>query len=243
MPTFETPEPISVSLELGVGDVRIAASDRSDTVVEVRPSDPTNEGDVTAAEQARVEYAAGRLVVKAPEELAAILALGRVRVDRRRNSLAGRLASGRRGRRGRAALHRPRRRAPLQDGSRARSTSTRPGPSGCGPGAGDVSVERATGRAEITTGSGAVEVGGVDGPAVVKNSNGDTWIGDVAGDLRANAANGKIAVDRPRSTVVAKSGQRRHPPRRSRAGRSRGRDRVRPGRHRRRRRRRRPGWS
>ena len=40
MPTFETPEPISVSLELGVGDVRIAASERTDTVVEVRPSDP-----------------------------------------------------------------------------------------------------------------------------------------------------------------------------------------------------------
>ena len=29
MPTFDTPEPISVSLELGVGDVRIAASDRT----------------------------------------------------------------------------------------------------------------------------------------------------------------------------------------------------------------------
>ncbi len=84
-------------------------------------------------------------------------------------------------------------------------------------GAGDVSVERAAGRAEIATGSGAVEVGGVDGPAAVKNSNGDTWIGDVAGDLRANAANGRIAVDRPHATVVAKIGQRRHPPRRSRA--------------------------
>ena len=67
MPTFDTPEPISVSLELGVGDIRIAASDRSDTVVEVRPSDPANKGDVSAAEQTRVEYADGRLVVKAPK--------------------------------------------------------------------------------------------------------------------------------------------------------------------------------
>ena len=43
MPTFDTPEPITVTLELGVGDVRITASDRADTVVEVRPSDPAKE--------------------------------------------------------------------------------------------------------------------------------------------------------------------------------------------------------
>ncbi len=36
MPDFRTrtPGPISVTLELGTGDVRIAASDRTDTVVE-----------------------------------------------------------------------------------------------------------------------------------------------------------------------------------------------------------------
>ena len=67
MPTFDTPEPISVTLELGVGDVRITASDRTDTVVEVRPSDESNESDVQAAEQTRVEYADGRLLVRAPK--------------------------------------------------------------------------------------------------------------------------------------------------------------------------------
>jgi hypothetical protein len=39
MPTFDTPEPISVTVEFGVGDLRIVASDRADTMVEVRPSD------------------------------------------------------------------------------------------------------------------------------------------------------------------------------------------------------------
>lgn len=34
MPKFETPEPISVVLELGVANVRIAASDRTDTIAE-----------------------------------------------------------------------------------------------------------------------------------------------------------------------------------------------------------------
>ncbi|HKX70475.1 MAG TPA: hypothetical protein VJM75_04570, partial [Acidimicrobiales bacterium] len=67
MPTFHTPEPISVTVELGVGDLRIVASDRTDTMVEVRPSDAAKKADVTAAEQTRVEYAGGRLLIKAPK--------------------------------------------------------------------------------------------------------------------------------------------------------------------------------
>src|SRR4051794_16635285 len=67
MPTFKTPGPIHVTLEIGVGDVRIVASDRDDTVVEVRPSDGGKQGDVTAAERTRVEFAAGRLLIKAPK--------------------------------------------------------------------------------------------------------------------------------------------------------------------------------
>ena len=68
MPTFDTPEPISAVLELVVGDVRITASDRDDTAVEIRPSDESHEPDVRAAEQTRVEYSAGRLLVKAPRQ-------------------------------------------------------------------------------------------------------------------------------------------------------------------------------
>ena len=67
MPTFDTPNLISVTLEVGVGDIRIVASDRTDTVVDVRPSDPAWKPDVTAAELTRVEYADGRLLVEAPK--------------------------------------------------------------------------------------------------------------------------------------------------------------------------------
>lgn len=67
MPKYETPEPVSVALELSVGDVLIAASDRADTVVEVRPSDETNESDVTAAQQVRVGYTDGMLRVTGPK--------------------------------------------------------------------------------------------------------------------------------------------------------------------------------
>ena len=64
MAEFETPEPIEAVVELVVGDVRVAAGDRADTVVEVRPSDSGRRADVTAAEQARVDYDDGRLLVK-----------------------------------------------------------------------------------------------------------------------------------------------------------------------------------
>ena len=60
MASFDTPEPISLSVELGAGDVRIAAEDRRDTVVEVRPSDPFKKSDVTAAEQTQIGRASCR---------------------------------------------------------------------------------------------------------------------------------------------------------------------------------------
>jgi len=57
MPTFETPGPISATIDIAVGDVRISAADRAATVVEVRPSDSSNGEDVKAAHRTRVDYA------------------------------------------------------------------------------------------------------------------------------------------------------------------------------------------
>ena len=66
MPTFQTPNPITVDLELGVGDISVDASEQADTVVEVLPSDPEKPGDVSAAEQTRVDLAGDRLVIRGP---------------------------------------------------------------------------------------------------------------------------------------------------------------------------------
>ena len=67
MTVFQTPEPISVSLEFAMGDLRLVASDSAETLVVVRPTDPTKEGDVNAAKQTRVEYASGSLLVRGPK--------------------------------------------------------------------------------------------------------------------------------------------------------------------------------
>ncbi len=70
---------------------------------------------------------------------------------------------------------------------------------------GNVSVDAVDGDAEISTASGTLRVGGVDGGAVVKNSNGPTTIGRVAGDLRVRASNGDISVAEAAGGVDAKS--------------------------------------
>ena len=204
MPTFDTPEPISVTVELGVGDLRIVASDRTDTKVEVRPSDAAKKADVTAAEQTRVEYAGGRLLIKAPRGWRQYsFRGGGESIDVQVELPAG---SNLQGETGVAALRCSGRLGECRyktgvgdirlDQAGAVQLRT------C---AGDITVEGADGDAELTTGSGSLQIDRVGGAAVVKNSNGDTWIGEVAGDLRVNAGNGRISVDQARETVAAKS--------------------------------------
>ncbi|MEA2299103.1 MAG: hypothetical protein QOF77_2039 [Solirubrobacteraceae bacterium] len=204
MPTFDTPEPISVTVELGVGDIRIAASDRADTVVEVAPSDPAKRSDVSAAEEARVEYADGRLVIKAPkgwrqwtfwgggESIDVRVALPAGSDVRCEAGIASVRATGRLGE------------CRLRTGI-GELRVEHAGPAHLTTGMGDITVGRVVGHAELTAGSGGVRVERVDGTAVIKNSNGDTWIGEATGEVRVNAANGRIAVDRAGAAVAAKT--------------------------------------
>jgi DUF4097 and DUF4098 domain-containing protein YvlB len=200
VPTFDTPEPISATIEVAVGDVRITASDRPDTVVDVRPSDPGADIDVRAAEQTRVEYADGRLLVKAPNQRALGLfgKPGSIDVE-----------------------------ILLPSGSHLRGTAEIAAFHGTGSlgecwiktAAGDIRLER-TGALDVSSASGAIVVGTVtgqarvssggavrlsdiDGDAVVKNSNGDSRIGTVSGDLAVKAANGDILVGHAGANVAA----------------------------------------
>jgi Putative adhesin len=201
MPTFDTPEPILATIELAAGDVRIIASDRTDTVVEVRPSDPSNDVDVQVAEQTRVEYANGRLSVRAPRSRRTWFWRGgsidvevQLPTDSRVDASA---AAGFRcqGRLGEARLTTGYGDVWLEQTGRLQLNT----------GSGDITVARAVGPADITSASGAIRVGGIDGTAVVKTANGDIAIGEATGDLRLSTANGDITVDRALASVVAKT--------------------------------------
>jgi hypothetical protein len=187
MPTFETPEPISVTVELGVGDLQIALSDRADTAVEVEPSDPAKPSDVAAAANTTVEYANGVLRIKAPKGWRRYSPLGGGEsIDVRIQLPTGSHLSGKAG---------------LAD----LCSSGALGECRYKTGAGDITVEQISGATELTTGSGTVAVDRIGGSATVKDSNGDAWIGEVVGDLHVKAANGKVSVDHAHAAVTAKT--------------------------------------
>jgi DUF4097 and DUF4098 domain-containing protein YvlB len=201
--TFDTPEPIFATIDLPVGSLRIIASDRTDTVVEVRPSDQSDDADVQVAEQTQVEYSKGKLLVKAPRTKArwwtfkwggsidvtvelptgsrvdASAALAEVRAEGRLGESRFTTGSG--------GLE-------LDETGRLRVSS-----------AGDVSVARAVGQADVTTADGEIRIREIDGPAVVKTSNGEIALGEVTGDLRLNTAYGDITVDRALASLSAKT--------------------------------------
>lgn len=200
MPTFETPEPISATIDVAVGDVRITASDRHDTVVDVRPTDASHEPDVHAAEQTRVEYTATGLLIKSPRQrtlsqrkvgsvdvavelpvgskLHADTAMGAIRTTGRLGQCRIKMAAGD---------------IDLDEA----------GPADLSTSAGGIAVDRATGHAEISTSSGRIRVREIDGSAVIKNSNGESFVGEITGDLRVNAANGNIVVGDAGADVTA----------------------------------------
>ncbi len=203
MPVYPTPEPISVTIELAVGEVRLVASDRADTVVRVQPSDETDDSDVKAAQQTRVEYDNGTLTVRGPKSRA-------FDFSRKTRSVAVlvELPTG-------SAVH-----GDLSVGD-FHSTGAlgpcrfktsvghvrldRTGQLRLNTTAGHITVDAIAGDAEVATGSGRVHIGEIGGAAIIKNSNGNTTIGTVTGELRARAANGDIQVDRASAGVEART--------------------------------------
>jgi DUF4097 and DUF4098 domain-containing protein YvlB len=206
MHTFETPEPIAAVVDMTAGEVRIDASDRADTVVEVRPSDPAKRADVTAAEQMRVEYAAGRLVVKTTQRWRSFSPFSHGgSVDVRLELPTGSSVSGRAAMaafRCSGSLAGCEVKTSLGDIEVERAATVELTTS-----VGDISVDHVGGNAKVSTSTGTLRVGRVDGTAVLKNSNGEARATDVRGDLRVATANGDITVESTAGSIVAKSGR------------------------------------
>ncbi|MDX8056577.1 DUF4097 family beta strand repeat-containing protein [Lentzea sp. BCCO 10_0798] len=65
MQTFATPAPIAAVLDIPAGRVQFIAADRSDTAVEVLPANASQSRDVKAAEKISVDFADGVLRITA----------------------------------------------------------------------------------------------------------------------------------------------------------------------------------
>ncbi len=205
MPTFETPQPIAISVDLFLGHVEIIASDRADTVVEIRPSDAAKKDDVRAAQETEVDYAAGNLTVKGPrgwKMYAPPRAWRNPSIDVTIEAPAGSRLRGTSqmcrflvtGELGECELKTSIGDLQLEEAGPLELHTS-----------GNITVDRVVSRANISTCTGIVRIRQINGSAVVKNSNGDSAIREVAGDLQVNAANGNITVERLRGSVTAKT--------------------------------------
>jgi hypothetical protein len=202
MPVFATPEPITVTIEVYAADVQIVATDRADTVVELRPTDESDDSDVKAAQQTRVDHADGALTIRGPRPRGMDFSKKSRSVDLvlevpTGSRLHGFATSGELRSTGELGECRFRM-------SVGHAQLDRTGPLRLET-VGRITVDAVAGDAEVETGSGRVRIGEVAGSATVKNSNGDTEIGLVTGGLRVRSANGGISVDRAGAAVDAKT--------------------------------------
>src|SRR5687768_11804982 len=204
MQTFDTPQPISVGVDIGMGAVRLTTDDTGTTLVDVRPSDDTNEEDVWAAEQTRVDLTNGRLNVRGPKFR--LSWLGRNRGGSVDVSISLPASSGldvgtgvgdvdTQGRLGECRIRTGLGQLHLDEAAELSVKS----------GAGKIEVAKVSGPVDVTAGSGSVRIGEIGGTALIKNSNGETWVGLANQDLRVKAANGSVVVDHARADVSATS--------------------------------------
>ncbi|HVT69234.1 MAG TPA: DUF4097 family beta strand repeat-containing protein [Trebonia sp.] len=202
MPVFDTPEPVMADIDI-VGHLDVTASDRADTVVEVLPADPADQGSVQAAQQTTVEFSGGRLLVRKPRlgPLASLVGpRGAVRVTValpagshvKASSLAAITAAGPLGE---AILHSATGDVRVEEASRLEAKAA----------TGSVIADRVAGPAEVTTSTGAIRIGTLDGTATLESASGSITVDAAAGALQVKSANSDITLRETAGTVQVKS--------------------------------------
>jgi hypothetical protein len=183
MPTFDTPQPITATVETAYGSVRLVASDRDDTVVEVRPRDESRSQDIKAAEQVRVDFKNGALTVTSqrgfsfPRRGAIVVDIG------------------------------------LPSGSRLNASAVSANITADGRYAdckfasvsGDLEVGSVIGNLKADNVSGGITVGDINGSASVSTVSGDVTIADLDGDAKFRAASGSVIVMRLHGNLNAQT--------------------------------------
>jgi hypothetical protein len=199
IPTFDTPAPVRVVLSLTLGQVHIAASDRTDTTVRVYPRDSGDQDDVQAAEELYVEYADGRLLVEVPEPGRTGGAVTVVMAVPTGSSLHGRgmaadfLAVGELGN---CRLSTGMGRIGLDRTGGLHLTSS----------LGDITVDCAVGSVKATAAGGDVHMRQVEGSATIRTmGDGAARVGTVCGVARMRTEKGEIRISRAHTDVEART--------------------------------------
>ena len=193
MQKFDTPAPVTAVLDIPAGRIQVIAADRADTTVEVLPANAAKGRDVKAAEQTKVEFGDGVLRIKAPAEKNQILgASGSIEVTvqlpagSRIEAKAAAAEFRGVGRLGDVACEGAHGAVKIDEAASVRVAAY----------AGDVTVGRLTGPAEISTQKGDIHIAeATSGTVVLRTQMGDVTVGaahGVSASLDAGTGYGRI---------------------------------------------------
>jgi Toastrack DUF4097 len=199
MPTFDTPGPIAATVVVAGAQVRVTASERTDTVVLVEPIDQASKQDVKVANKTRVDFGDGQLSVKttvsgdkngsvvitidlpAGSSLVAYLTHSTVHAD---------------GSFGDCELHMASGRVQLDRISALQANIA----------AGEVTIGHIAEGATIDGAAFAMRISEVKDTVKLSSSGGQTWIGHASADLDLSSGSGGFDIDRADGNVTAKTG-------------------------------------
>jgi DUF4097 and DUF4098 domain-containing protein YvlB len=202
MPTYQTPTPIDLAINVQVGAIEVIASDRADTVVTVSPSNPTKAVDRRGAEDTKVDFDGERVTVVGPRPriswfgpsesidvkvelptgsrltaesaVGAVRTVGRLGATRIKSSMGGVDIDA--------------------TGDLWLRTSH-----------GNATVGTAEGGIEMTTDFGRIRVGTLSGDAILKASHGSIQVEESGGDVDVKLSFGDLDIGTARASVAAKT--------------------------------------
>jgi hypothetical protein len=202
MPTYSTPTPIDLAINLQVGAIEVFASDRADTVVTVSATNPAKAVDRRGAEETAVDFDGRRVTITGPRpriswigptesvdvkvelptgsRFTAEIAVGGVRT-------VGRLGATR---------------IKCSMGPVDLDTT---GDLWLRAGHGNATVGTAEGGLEATADHGQIRVGTVTGDAILKASHGSILVAESGGDLDAKLSYGDLEITKALASVSAKT--------------------------------------
>ena len=182
MPVFASPEPITATLTTAGAQVRVSASERSDTVVLVEPINSASKSDVKVAENTKVDFSAGELSIKTTKS------------GDKNGSVA-------------ITIELPvGSKLVLNTAWTDVHAEGRLGDCELNTASGQVQLDHIGGTAAIENGAAGVRIGEVEGVVRYEGSNGRIWIGHALSDVELNGAGGSFDIDRAEGSVIAKAG-------------------------------------
>lgn len=209
MQTFNTPQPVALTIRFAGGSLQVLAEGRGTTSVEISPANPNSAADVEHAEATTVEQRGDEIVIIAPDTkrwfgrtpkldvkvaaptnsgLTAFVESADVRLRGRLGDVDVNSASG----------------DVRFEHAATLTVSTASGDvwgdSVDGDGrvktaSGDVRLTEVKGTGEVTTASGDIQLQRVNGDVNLRSASGDATVGVVGGSVAAKTASGDIRVD------------------------------------------------